>query len=322
MNQSSYEGIALGAADIDRLLRGWTYSDHDLGSWRWQRIRAGVAVRMLWKYFKKRAIHFLGSFSGINAFRTKEFVEIQYNTFWAGDQYPDMTKTAITKKDRMPVEWNGKGFVSNRFSNARLAIEALARVIETTGAKSVLEVGSGNGINLLEVSALVDRVELHGIELTHAGVSAAHKQQEAKSLDPRLLAHLPRPAKFPLNYRKIVFQQGDATALPFPDESFDLVYSITALEQMQSVAPAALREMRRVSKEHLFFIEPFADAQVDQLRKLAIAAKDHLRLDAKGLAQHGIEPEFVWLNWPQKLVGGICMVKARKVPYRAANAQS
>ena len=44
----------------------------------------------------------------------------------------------------------------------------------------------------------------------------------------------------------IDFREGNAEALPFPDEAFDVTFSITALEELN--ADQALREMTRVTK--------------------------------------------------------------------------
>jgi len=87
----------------------------------------------------------------------------------------------------------------------------------------VLEVGSGLGILANEVAASAAGVELSGVELAAAQLAAA------------------RPAP------RVTFTQGDAHALDFADESFDVVYARYLLEHV--VDPErVLSEMRRVAK--------------------------------------------------------------------------
>jgi SAM-dependent methyltransferase len=312
MKKLDGEGIVLTADEIDALLEGWTFSSYELGSLAWQKERAKVGLRMGWKYLKNRGKRLLKAPASFMTVRTKEFVQQQYEPFWAEDQIPAPVPKGKRHKAFMPIEWNGKGYLASRFSKARLSNEIIYRMIKATGAKTVLEVGCGNGLHLLEVADRLKDVKLTGVDLTQAGITAAQAQQKTVALDPRIVHHMPGPVVNPGNFRKIAFLQADATAMPFADDSFDLVYTHTALEQMNSVAPAVLREIRRVGRKDFLFIEPFAESQVDALRKLAIAAKDHWRLPAARLAEYGLKPDLVWFNWPLKLVGGTCVVTARK----------
>ena len=69
----------------------------------------------------------------------------------------------------------------------------------------------------------------------------------------------PEPLLSRTAHQKITFMQGNAAELPFPDRSFDLVYTVHALEQMDEIAPKALSEIARVAKKRVIFIEPFRD---------------------------------------------------------------
>jgi ubiquinone/menaquinone biosynthesis C-methylase UbiE len=106
----------------------------------------------------------------------------------------------------------------NRMTNA-----AFIQFLAVRPRSRVLEVGSGLGILAAGVVQAADEVEVVGIELSAAQIAAA-------------------PAR-----PRVTFRQGDAHALDFPDESFDLVYARYLLEHVAD-PERVLREMRRVAK--------------------------------------------------------------------------
>lgn len=62
-------------------------------------------------------------------------------------------------------------------------------------------------------------------------------------------------ARRPALATRVAFQQGDATALPFPEESFDFAYELNVLHHVRDY-PAAIREARRVLKPRgRFFLQ-------------------------------------------------------------------
>ncbi len=99
---------------------------------------------------------------------------------------------------------------------------AFVRFLHVSPGSRVLEVGSGLGIlaNDLAVAAGAD---VWGIELSAAQLAAAR----------------PRAG--------VTFTQGDAHALHFPDDAFDLVYARYLLEHVAD-PERVVREMRRVTK--------------------------------------------------------------------------
>lgn len=97
--------------------------------------------------------------------------------------------------------------------------QALERVAGA-GALRILDVGCGTGVNLEMLREFGPAV---GIDLTWSGLAYAHQRGER------------------------AVGQASATALPFPDDSFDLVTSFDMLQCLPpSLERAALREMRRV----------------------------------------------------------------------------
>jgi SAM-dependent methyltransferase len=96
--------------------------------------------------------------------------------------------------------------------------------LELAETSSVLEVGSGLGILAEEVARLVPQGEVCGVEYS--------SEQLARAVSPPANLH---------------FIQGDAHALEFEDDRFDVVYCRYVLEHVADPLQV-LREMRRVLK--------------------------------------------------------------------------
>lgn len=95
---------------------------------------------------------------------------------------------------------------------------------EQASEKSVLDVGCGQGIDLVRYARAGARVT--GVDLTARHVELARAHLEALGLEGNVL-------------------EGDAEQLPFPDATFDLVSSNGVLHHTPDM-PAALREIARV----------------------------------------------------------------------------
>ena len=111
--------------------------------------------------------------------------------------------------------------------------EKVARaMVEHYGLKAgdkILDVGCGKGFLLYDFTKVVPGLELHGVDVSEYAL--ANAKEEIKD---RL-------------------QLANATALPYPDNYFDFVYSITTLHNLHCYdLDQALREVERVSKRHKY----------------------------------------------------------------------
>jgi SAM-dependent methyltransferase len=86
----------------------------------------------------------------------------------------------------------------------------------------------------------------------------------------------------PLNKNRIeIILNADGQFLPFKNESFDIIISVHVLEQMESSAIEALKEMGRVAKHYIVLMEP-SDYFANWSQKLHQVGNGYIRnLDKK-----------------------------------------
>ena len=111
--------------------------------------------------------------------------------------------------------------------------EKVARaMVEHYGIKpgdKILDVGCGKGFLLYDFTKAVPGLELHGIDISEYAIENAKEE-----IKDRL-------------------QVGNATSLPFPDNYFDFVFSITTLHNLHCYdLDKALREIERVGKQNKY----------------------------------------------------------------------
>jgi protein-L-isoaspartate(D-aspartate) O-methyltransferase len=145
-------------------------------------------------------------------------------------EYPKAKAAELAKKWDFDY-WDGDRRIcygGYRYMAGRWAPVAKA-MIDHYGIKpgdKILDIGCGKGFLLYEISLLVAGAEIYGID--RSGYAIDNAKEEIKD---RL-------------------KVGNANQLPFPDNYFDFVYSITTLHNLHCYdLDKALREMQRVGKE-------------------------------------------------------------------------
>jgi SAM-dependent methyltransferase len=108
-------------------------------------------------------------------------------------------------------------------------------LVRSTGAKSILDAGCGEGFTLhdLRGAGLLAETRTAGIDFS-AEALQWHQAEQMSGV--------------PLS-------RADIHHLPFPDNSFDLVYSLEVLEHIPDSA-VGLRELRRVSRDYVLVSVP------------------------------------------------------------------
>jgi ubiquinone/menaquinone biosynthesis methyltransferase len=129
----------------------------------------------------------------------------------------------------------------------------------------VLDVCCGSGdIAILLAKLVGSRGEVIGLDFAAAMLEDAARRSAAQKLQIPGLEHLSTP---------IQWIQGDATALPFPDEAFDAVTMGYGLRNVDN-RPLALQELRRVlkpgAKAAILDFNNSRDATVDSVQEWAL----------------------------------------------------
>ncbi|MGZ0080404.1 class I SAM-dependent methyltransferase [Methylomonas sp. YC3] len=148
-------------------------------------------------------------------------------------EYPKAKAAALAKKWDFDY-WDGDRRIcygGYKYMPGRWALVAQA-MIDHYGIKpgdKILDVGCGKGFQLYEISLLVPGVEIYGIDISPYAIENAKEE-----IKDRL-------------------QVANANDLPFPDDYFDLVFSITTLHNLHNYdLDKALREMERVGKKNKY----------------------------------------------------------------------
>lgn len=147
----------------------------------------------------------------------------QYNNIWIKKKIPLHYKSAFPQK--------------------------VLTLLKERGAKKILDLGSGEGSNLLLLSTL--GFEPFGIEISKVGVK---KTEEMAKKEQRNI---------------VVLQRDIFTPLPFQDNSFDAVFSFQALNHNQLTNILLLfQEVNRILKHGGIFSIKTADRESYNLKKI------------------------------------------------------
>ena len=131
-----------------------------------------------------------------------------YERFWADFQSPLAMQLAIHRESRRPL------------------LKLLAQLLAGAPAARTLEVGCGTALDSCLVAAAHPGVRAHSCDLSEHAVHLARGNSRELGIELHAFA-------------------GDLTALPYPDSSFDLVFSQGVLEHFKDLT-AAMREQVRV----------------------------------------------------------------------------
>lgn len=239
--------------------------------------------------------------------RNQEYVFESYSTTWETQGWPD-PQEPLQPKEASLVAWGDEILKVRRGGLSRVHLYYMADVIKVLQPRSILEVGCGNGLNLFVLASKFPDIPMQGVELTEKGVATAKNVQQGKTFPEALVKFCPWDVGNLEAWRKIDFRQGDARALPFGDSSFDLVFTRLALEQMETLRDEAVAEIKRVAKQHVMFLEPFAEFNQDDLRRNYVGAKDYFSLPHEQLRKFGIQVIMTYKDFPQKLTLGAGLV--------------
>ena len=243
--------------------------------------------------------------------RTSELIKESYGTKWSEIGYANYDP-AKEQTNYTPWLWEERRFLASTSGSARFRHLLISAVIEKLKPSSVLEVGCGNGINLLLLANRFPDISFAGIDLTDSGPRLFNELQAAETLPDNLLRYAPLPPREATAFRRVVVRQGTAENLDYADGAVDLVMSILALEQMERIRRRALSEMARVSKHWALTIEPFRDVNRSFWARLNIIRQDYFAGRIDDLREVGLEPFLATDDFPQEVHLRACMTVSRK----------
>jgi SAM-dependent methyltransferase len=148
-------------------------------------------------------------------------------------EYPKPKAAELAKKwgydywdgDRR-INYGGYRYMAGRWEKVA---RAMAEHYGIKPGDRILDVGCGKGFMLHDFTKVVPGVEIHGIDVS--GYAIENGKEEIKD-------------------RLVV---GNANSLPYPDQHFDLVYSLNTLHNLHNYdLDPALREIERVGKRHKY----------------------------------------------------------------------
>lgn len=240
--------------------------------------------------------------------RSQNFTKKRYEKIWKGTMIekwfsPNHGLCLHTYEKRL--------FYASAGLTKKIHHELIIKEIKDSVPKKVLEVGSGNGVNLRILSSLFKDSFFTGIDQSENGIQFSNKLKiellPRKYVEP--LDHNFDFNTFPLNLN---YHVGDAKNLKFPNEEFDFVYTILALEQMKNIQLEVIKELKRVSKKTIVLIEPFPELNRSVIKFLHHNSKQYFNLHHKKIADKNWKIKKFVTNVPTKLTLGYGMLVLEK----------
>ena len=308
---STTTGLSPGAArlQIEALTRWYIQREFETESVEWQQILAKYSTKISAALAEADRRASLGTDGSSDA--PQDSIE----RLW-GQQWRDNIR--LNRDYFLPqgaageYSWGSRAFTMRNAGGTLARILSLAAVLTDLQPSTVLEVGSGDGLNLMFLASFFPNIQFTGIELTQAGVDVARDFQKQSFLPEEMTAMFSQRAVDRSAFRRIAFGQGSARELPFPTNHFDVVLTCVALEQMETIRDTALREVARVANSWTAMIEPFRDFNAQGMRRSYIQAYNYFAGNVEDLRSYGLQPLHVSDDLPQKLNLHAGLVVSRK----------
>lgn len=165
-----------------------------------------------------------------------------WRAYWEGsDMRPDLSLRARVLRRYMAAVGG--------MSSARYTLGILERVLGDLGGLRVLDAGSGTGLNSLALAARGADVTL--LDIAQPALDIARVYYAEQGLEAKLVA-------------------GSIFSMPFPDESFDVVWNTGVIEHFEPPERRlAVREMLRLTKPNgtMITINPNAHGTIYRFAK-------------------------------------------------------
>jgi SAM-dependent methyltransferase len=292
--------------DIERLIEPYVTEKFCADDPVWLKLVEDNAKQQRRRRLRRQLLGWISKFR-----RTQRGIQAAYSLMWADVSFDEQLER---ESGSALYVWRGQGMRARTIGYKRVHLLFFIQLLKRLRPVSVLEVGCGNGLNLLVLSSCFPDIKFSGVELTAGGVRALAATRVRGSLPPSIEAFSPVPVSDTHACQRIAAVQGNAAALPFSDRSFDLVITSLALEQMEEVRTKALLEIARVARVHTAMLEPFHEWNEAGSRRDYIFANDYFTGRIADLHLLGLEPMYVRADMPAKLTfqPGIVVCRQKK----------
>ena len=151
----------------------------------------------------------------------------------------------------MKDKWilNGRKVDMTRRQVVELRSQYIAEELKTLHAKTILEVGTGEGTNLCDIVLRCDKeIQFSGLELALSRLLYAQKFADLKKVN-------------------IDFVCGNMFSLPYKDNSFDVIFLNHCLESNTGKEKEALKELLRGARKYIILLEPSYELGNEESRR-------------------------------------------------------
>lgn len=285
--------LGITDSEIGVTLEPFVVERFSTGDPKWTRLAAENARLQRRKRLKRQLIGWLPWKQ-----RGQARIEFAYNRIW--EKCP--VEFQITDGSPVvPCLWRRAGMLARVIAIKRVHLLFFMRVINRFKPTSVLEVGCGNGLNLFILAGRFPEVRFTGVDFTWNGPASAQALRMLPQLPDAVRTFAPEPLIDVNPSDRIAVVQGNAASLPFPDHSFDLVFTCLALEQMEEIRTKALTEIRRVVRLCTAMIEPFREWNESGPQRDYVVANSYFTGQIADLPSFGLIPLLATADIPCKL---------------------
>lgn len=214
--------------------------------------------------------------SNIKSFkRSQSFTKERYNRIWDKTDLYDFYNPKSKNNCSIHL-FKNKYFLSSNSLTTRVQQYLMIDKINQLKPSNVLEVGCGQGFQLLLLSRLFHKTSFTGIDQSEVGINFANNFKN-ETLDEILT----KPLNYQFNERKennLEYLIQDAKEIKIESNSVDLVFTNLALEQMDNIKFEVISEIKRLSRKYIILIEPFKDLNDKGIKYLHHSAKRYFNL--------------------------------------------
>jgi SAM-dependent methyltransferase len=243
--------------------------------------------------------------------RTYGAVKIGYEKMWGRENLNNNVLHASGAK-LIPLIWRDKGYMGPTETTKRFHQLFFMRAFAKYNPVNALEVGCGAGHVLMPMAARFPNTNFTGFELTDAGIEIIKGVQQ-ETLPQTFSDFSPEPLVDLNAHKAIEIVQGNALELPFPDNSFEFVYTSLALEQMNPIRKQVMEQIARVAGKYVVLCEPWRDFNNEGIARDYIVMKDYFAAWVEDLKSYSLKPVFASDDMPAKYWLRMGFVIAEKI---------